>query len=90
MEVERVQISCWEGTSRPAVDPPCCRCGHSAVFSFGVVPFFLFDQSDVSKKKRRRKYKNYKTEMPKEKTKVPKRNFYIVTSRKSHTLAIFF
>jgi len=25
VEVERVQISCWEGTSRPAVDPPCCR-----------------------------------------------------------------
>ena len=27
VEVERVQISCWEGTSRPAIDPPCCRCG---------------------------------------------------------------
>merc|ERR1712080_659843 len=25
LEVERVQISCWEGTSRPAIDPPCCR-----------------------------------------------------------------
>ena len=24
-EVERVQISCWEGSSRPEVDPPCCR-----------------------------------------------------------------
>ena len=24
-QVERVQISCWEGGARPAVDPPCCR-----------------------------------------------------------------
>ena len=31
LEVERVQISCWEGTSRPAIDPPCCRC---VLFSF--------------------------------------------------------
>ena len=24
-QVEMVQISCWEGGARPAVDPPCCR-----------------------------------------------------------------
>ena len=38
-EVERVQISCWEGSSRPEVDPPCCR--WAQFFGEGSWHFFV-------------------------------------------------